>query len=626
MHDKMAPYNGRQSSTRLTFGEEVSAKAIDIANACADDISFRACFNNTEESEVRLKLLVSHCESVNNLRSGISKLEAILNRFHHECLNDPIFIVVFDEVSSLLSKDGRSGRYIALNRIISIISENHKVWYFLLSTESKIEQLLPPDSTTREKRGEPSPDRPSWRGNFQLQRFPPFTKYTVDIPDINNDLRFTPRQEYLEMFGAVGHMAKFGRPLWRAYNRPDELASIKLIGGNPNKTYNPDDRNHVFAALSVRLCLDLNLANPITLPLSRTAVNSHMRFLDSLDPSSGCMFTTTPTEPILAVASMRYLCANTNWARSLKTLVSELLDRGAIDKGRKGELFSRFILTIAHDNIADLSATSSTPSGAVIPAFTVDSFLKKLFSHDYHGALAQIDSDILQGRMNFLYFAQTQEFITAESLRYLCYVLLRRSAALQLAPNQKTYDQLLPFYCGDPRGPFDIAKVGAIFVQVKYRNETSSPSSILRETFFAVDQADIYSGTRGHGVRKNFQNVVIDDPNIKLLFILFDLGSEKTYVEVSRSKFRNPTIWAIDSKGNDQRVFECLNKRHVNEHTRSFFNSLTPVNENDQIQFNHHKDLLYDVLYFDKINLEPEVSPRPPTEDVVMTDLHAKRS
>jgi hypothetical protein len=87
-------------------------------------------------------------------------------------------------------------------------------------------------------------------------------------------------------------------------------------------------------------------------------------------------------------------------------------------------------------------------------------------------------------------------------------------------PIRRRMDQLLPFYCGDPRGPFDIAKVGAIFVQVKYRNETSSPSSILRETFFAVDQADIYSGTRGHGVRKNFQNVVIDDPNIKLLFIL----------------------------------------------------------------------------------------------------------
>jgi hypothetical protein len=39
-------------------------------------------------------------------------------------------------------------RYIALNRIISVISKNHNVWYLLLFTKSKIEQLLPPDSTT----------------------------------------------------------------------------------------------------------------------------------------------------------------------------------------------------------------------------------------------------------------------------------------------------------------------------------------------------------------------------------------------------------------------------------------------------------------------------------------------
>jgi hypothetical protein len=44
-------------------------------------------------------------------------------------------------VTSLLNKDGGSGQYIALNRIISVISKNHNVWYLLLYTESKIERL-----------------------------------------------------------------------------------------------------------------------------------------------------------------------------------------------------------------------------------------------------------------------------------------------------------------------------------------------------------------------------------------------------------------------------------------------------------------------------------------------------
>ena len=81
------------------------------------------------------------------------------------------------------------------------------------------------------------------------------------------------------------------------------------------------------------------------------------------------------------------------------------------------------------------------------------------------------------------------------------------------------------------------------YVRLLALSDALSPSSILRETFFATDQADIRSGTRGHGERKNLQNI-IEDPNTKLLFILFGLGSEKSYVEISRSKFRNPIVAA----------------------------------------------------------------------------------
>jgi hypothetical protein len=112
------------------------------------------------------------------------------------------------------------------------------------------------------------------------------------------------------------------------------------------------------------------------------------------------------------------------------------LHSGAIDKGEKGELFSRLILTLAHDSIAGLGAISSFD--AVIPTFIVESFLKGLFFHSFHEVLARIDADILQGRMNFLLFTSTQEYLTAKSFQSLCYILLGRSAALQLAPQQKT--------------------------------------------------------------------------------------------------------------------------------------------------------------------------------------------
>ena len=85
-------------------------------------------------------------------------------------------------------------------------------------------------------------------------------------------------------------MAKFGRPLWLAYSRPDHVARI---GGN---------------AMSVRLYININLTNPLSLPLIQTAVNVYMRMVDSVDPSTSIMFTTTPSEPVLAYVAMQHLC------------------------------------------------------------------------------------------------------------------------------------------------------------------------------------------------------------------------------------------------------------------------------------------------------------------------------
>jgi hypothetical protein len=89
-------------------------------------------------------------------------------------------------------------------------------------------------------------------------------------------------------------------------------------------------------------------------------------------------------DAILANAAMHYLCDGINWARSMETFMSGFLDRGAVDKRRKGELFSRFIFTLAHDSIVGPlghhDATNQSAFNAVMPTFSADSFLKALFS------------------------------------------------------------------------------------------------------------------------------------------------------------------------------------------------------------------------------------------------------
>jgi hypothetical protein len=107
--------------------------------------------------------------SMHQLNKALIKVENALSEYSLDHENDPLLVVVFDEVSSLLEKD-HGGRYVALNRIISCISQNHRVWYFFLSTESKLGDMLPPDSFSR---CGPKSAQPSYRGNYNLKRYPP---------------------------------------------------------------------------------------------------------------------------------------------------------------------------------------------------------------------------------------------------------------------------------------------------------------------------------------------------------------------------------------------------------------------------------------------------------------------
>lgn len=116
----------------------------------------------------------------------------------------------------------------------------------------------------------------------------------------------------MRSFSTNPGMAIFGRPLWLAYNVTNDLdgiAKTKLLGGVVGEKYKyaPTTRDHVFAVLSVRLWIDLNLVNPTTLPLAQNTVDLHMRRLESLDMSTGVMFTRTPVETILGKAAMQIL-------------------------------------------------------------------------------------------------------------------------------------------------------------------------------------------------------------------------------------------------------------------------------------------------------------------------------
>ncbi|ODM22405.1 hypothetical protein SI65_03251 [Aspergillus cristatus] len=116
------------------------------------------------------------------LRAAVQDVESTLASWDLEDKNDPFFTIVFDEVWSLMGDSGNE-QFIALNRILSVISEEHKIWYLFLSMELKLDALL---------RALPlvsGPNQPSSRlavplSDPPLERYPPFTSFAVDMKDL----------------------------------------------------------------------------------------------------------------------------------------------------------------------------------------------------------------------------------------------------------------------------------------------------------------------------------------------------------------------------------------------------------------------------------------------------------
>ena len=200
----------------------------------------------------------------------------------------------------------------------------------------------------------------------------------------------------------------------------------------------------------------------------------------------------------------------------LHTFTRKLLERSAIDKGTKGELFMRLIFTLAHD--APMCELRFNLYKSTLPTFTVHDFFRSLFARSHHESLCQIDNNILNSHMNILGFTSTQKYLRetdSKSFKYLCYGLLRRSMALQLAPQEETFDQLIPFYCGSlDEQPFDVDKVGAILVQIKYRTQGTKPLSVMRENFVSPkDKHARATRATSHGsTRGALKNITGDEP------------------------------------------------------------------------------------------------------------------
>ncbi|KKK21711.1 hypothetical protein ARAM_007644 [Aspergillus rambellii] len=596
-HKLMAPYPPNQSDKgswdkrtthRVKFCKSVVDRANDIAIDLIEKPKWRHAFRDAEDSQVRINLKKDNL--LDDLKKIAGELKSELDRFPSR-VDNPLLVIVFDEAATLLKEPGRPdlpkpGPYYALNRVISFLT-TLPIWFFFLSTESHVRQLLPPDNETRTGSYVHVPSaRLGVRSKELLRRFPPFLAFQLDIEDRNNMANGHMEKELARSFTEFTkpeHLAMFGRPLWHGYQTSHlvhDLARLKLVGGKTGERYNGNNVDHVFAALSFRVSLDVCLQNPRTIELTNIAVNFYMRVVISMDTETGAMYTETPSEPVLAKAAMSHLCEN-NWPTSISTLTKELLNKGLIEKGLKGELYARLMLILARDTVwVKAGYPESTPS------FTVSEFLNALYAEDHQERLGLIPNELRDARMNLNHFTAAGENLKQEHFPRLWHELLRRNAGIQLAHNQPTYDIMIPVYFGSETGPFNPSDCGVILIQVKNKKKATTPGDMFGESFQEQESGkdhpvrSIRESSRNNQRGKHF---IFNKTTHPILVLIFDLGveiepnSKASRVQLYKSMKNCPTIWVIHSHGHDEAVFGCLTAVGCTRTiSQEFFGALKP--------------------------------------------------
>ncbi|KAF8536708.1 hypothetical protein BDD12DRAFT_275659 [Trichophaea hybrida] len=360
-----------------------------------------------------------------------------------------------------------------------------------MSTSSRIDKIVP----QRHK-------DPSSRVVHQ-PRIDPFLALKLNIgEEVRRQQR--PHEEILRPISelsAIEFLAGFGRPLWLLLQQKTNDANIqlfvmhKLLGGAPH--FDPTDADHVFAALSYKICLDPALnecAMYNSNSLATVHVNSYLRLVIGIDREGGRLKTSTPPEPIVSDVASEILvspvvgCASRdNWVFSIQTLTEKLVSTGRVEKGITGELYSRLLLILARDY---LLATYLRPQAHFLRLsvpFEYSAFLEKLLglnivdnikrelSYKYNSLAHKIE----QGWMNFNHFSNTQTpldgFNRDLDFNFRLISLLRSHSALQCTNLQRQVDMVIPIYFGDCSKKIDPTQVGALFIQSKNRMQPEVP-------------------------------------------------------------------------------------------------------------------------------------------------------
>ena len=260
-------------------------------------------------------------------------------------LNKKIIFVV-DEASELLRKftsDGVS-YYRALRTAFKMFaSVADKLFFVVMATFSSITYLSPGLAMD-----------PSFKpySGYDDENQKPLEPFILGSSfRVNND-----RSALLDLSVEECHQPEclysMGRPLWKALltctnpmNTESLLEYARMKLRNSNEKHSElTKKEEILAVLSVRLCLSIS---PTCLYVP-SLVACHMGTALHVSEDRMSMVVTYPSEPVLAVGAKIFTKNMENTGRMISAL-QDFLTHGDVDKGYKGDLIVRFLMTLAMD-------------------------------------------------------------------------------------------------------------------------------------------------------------------------------------------------------------------------------------------------------------------------------------
>ncbi|KAM6495125.1 hypothetical protein JOM56_009748 [Amanita muscaria] len=584
-HQRMEPGNSTAPEERKKFFNEV----VERAHALESDPRITASPNpNAGPPEERIKLKAEAiAEPVEDLYRNFTKtptedLMDFLSKLPGAG-DYPLCVTYFDEALEL------GDTYWALLRLLNNQDPATKMWYVFMGTKARASFFSPPP-------GESQSSLPSTVHSFRLvteiaQLLPPYITLGFDQYHVHKEEKeITAR---MGDFQTIEHLAQYGRPLWsasvKAYRhgstRVLKDASMKLTNTDPFSSMNKD---HVFAVLSQRLCLDTVVAGSEAVELADRSVSHHMRLLIGLTANRSILYTHSPSEPILVLASANLMCNQKDkkrLAKVLTTLTKDLCSAGLVEKGLLGELFARTLLLIARDFTAPLGK-NGVPN-LLQPVRLLD-YLCTLFGQNWKFDAHQqkFDKVFSNAYVNFTHWIVTRDRLPEEPDQQLLANLWARGVALQCCFNQGSIDWLIVIYIFpdgtekfDTTAEFDPSCLSAVFGQVKNK-ETGDPKAEGTIRPFCTPRAQ----------------------SLPYLAVLMELGTESKYSggskmkmksaerrsETGRKRFRtfyDQSRYSISVRGTSKDMYGILSKADIEEEFANLFKiTSSPLSNQDMAQ------------------------------------------